>query len=68
MNCNNHKHNYKFSRRDFLTKTSLGLGALTLGSLISPSNLYSQNKVNFFSDFTQLNFVKITSFSIGDKN
>ena len=43
MNCNDHKHNYKFSRRDFLTKTSLGMGALTVGSLISPSNLYSQN-------------------------
>jgi hypothetical protein len=43
MNCNDHKHNYKFSRRDFLTKTSLGLGALTVGSLINPSNLFSQN-------------------------
>ena len=43
MNCNDHKHNYKFSRRDFLTKTSLGLGGLTVGSLINPSNLYSQN-------------------------
>ena len=28
----------------------------------------SKNKVNFFSDFTQLNYIKITSFSIGDKN
>ena len=36
MNCNHYHHNEKFSRRDFLTKTSLGLGALTLGSLISP--------------------------------
>ena len=45
MNCNDHKHNYKFSRRDFLTKTSLGLGALTLGSLISPSNSYGNFNV-----------------------
>ena len=28
----------------------------------------SENKVDFFSDFTQLNFIKITSYSIGDKN
>ena len=37
MNCNDHHHNEKFTRRDFLTKTSLGLGALTLGSLINPT-------------------------------
>ena len=37
MNCNDHHHNEKFTRRDFLTKTSLGLGALTLGSLINPA-------------------------------
>ena len=40
MNCNHHHHNEKFSRRDFLTKTSLGLGALTLGSLISPARAF----------------------------
>ena len=45
MNCNDHKHNYKFSRRDFLTKTSLGLGALTLGSLINPTNSYGNFNV-----------------------
>jgi rod shape-determining protein MreC len=28
----------------------------------------SENKVDFFSDFTQLDFIKITSFNIGDKN
>ncbi len=37
MNCNDHHHNEKYTRRDFLTKTSLGLGALTLGSLINPT-------------------------------
>ena len=40
MNCNHHHHNEKFSRRDFLTKTSLGLGALTLSSLISPARAF----------------------------
>ena len=28
----------------------------------------TENKVDFFSDFTQLNYIKISSFSIGDKN
>ena len=41
MNCNHHHHNEKFSSREFLTKTSLGLGALTLGSLISPARAFS---------------------------
>jgi hypothetical protein len=31
--------NKNFSRRDFLTKTSLGLGAISLASLINPINL-----------------------------
>ena len=43
-----------------------------LGGLFKPGipigKIYegSENRVDFFSDFTQLNFVKITSFSIGD--
>ena len=42
-----------------------------LGGLFKPGipigKIYegSENRVDFFSDFTQLNFVKITSFSIG---
>ena len=40
MNCNNHHHNEKYTRRDFLTRTSLGLGALTLGSLINPAPVF----------------------------
>jgi len=28
----------------------------------------TKNKVKFFSDFTQLNYIKITSFNIGEKN
>ena len=45
-----------------------------LGGLFKPGipigKIYedSENKVNFFSDFTQLNYIKITSFSIGVKN
>lgn len=43
MNCNHHKDNENYSRRDFLTKTTLGLGALSLGSLISPTNAFGQS-------------------------
>ena len=45
-----------------------------LGGLFKPGipigKIYkdSENKVDFFSDFTQLNYIKITSFNIGDKN
>ena len=35
MHCNNYEKQY--TRRDFLSKTSLGLGAAALGSLISPT-------------------------------
>ena len=45
MHCNDHHHeNKNYSRRDFLTKTSLGLGALSLGSMISPVNAYGQSE------------------------
>jgi len=43
MNCNPHKENKNYSRRDFLTKTTLGLGALSLGHLISPTNAFGQS-------------------------
>lgn len=39
--CNNHNKNY--SRRDFLGRTTLGLGAAALGSLISPQKLIGQS-------------------------
>src|SRR5688500_11879968 len=38
--CNHWSHNY--SRRDFLMKTSLGLGGLTFASLVDPLNIFSQ--------------------------
>jgi len=46
-----------------------GLGGLFKpGIPIGKLSKDSKNKVNFFSDFTQLNYIKIASFSIGDKN
>tara|TARA_A100001011_G_scaffold256106_1_gene264363 strand:- start:3079 stop:4533 length:1455 start_codon:yes stop_codon:yes gene_type:complete len=39
MNCNSHDHNKKYTRRDFLTKTSLGMGAVTLGSLLNTNSV-----------------------------
>ena len=46
-----------------------GLGGLFKpGIPIGKISKDSKNKVNFFSDFTQLNYIKITSFSVGDKN
>jgi hypothetical protein len=39
--CNNYEHRY--SRRDFLTKTSLGLGALSLVSLLDPLNIFGKS-------------------------
>lgn len=36
--CNN--HNKQYTRRDFLTKTSLGMGALSLSSLIDPIHAF----------------------------
>ena len=35
--------NKKFTRRDFLSKTSLGLGAVALGGLINPTGLLGAN-------------------------
>ena len=46
-----------------------GLGGLFKpGIPIGKISKDSKNKVNFFSDFTQLNYIKIASFRIGDKN
>ena len=43
MNCNHDQDNKNYSRRDFLTRTSLGLGALSLGGLISPLDAYGNS-------------------------
>ena len=46
-----------------------GLGGLFKpGIPIGKISKDSKNKVKFFSDFTQLNYIKIVSFSVGDKN
>ena len=56
------------SKIDSIFYTS-GLGGLFKpGIPIGKISKDSKNKVNFFSDFTQLNYIKIASFSIGDKN
>ncbi len=53
---------------DAIVYTS-GLGGLFKpGIPIGKISKNSKNKVDFFSDFTQLNYIKIISFTIGDKN
>lgn len=47
--CNNHNKNY--TRRDFLTKTSLGMGALSLGSLMDSSMLFGNTQKNITKEF-----------------
>ena len=39
-----HDHKKNYTRRDFLTKTSLGLGALTMGSMLDPMGLFGNDK------------------------
>tara|TARA_Y100001958_G_C21211399_1_gene537094 strand:+ start:259 stop:1716 length:1458 start_codon:yes stop_codon:yes gene_type:complete len=45
MNCNHDHDNSNYSRRDFLTKTSLGLGGLSLASFLNSENLYASNVI-----------------------
>ena len=53
--------------RDVIIYTS-GLGGLFKpGIPIGKISKYTNNKVEFFSDFTQLDYVKITSHTLGDK-
>ena len=42
MHCDHQNKNY--TRRDFLTRTSLGLGALSLGSMLDPMGLFAKSK------------------------
>jgi hypothetical protein len=51
--CNHHCNNYsKFTRRDFLTKTTLGLGAVGFASLLDPFGLFGKDpaKSNLISE------------------
>lgn len=49
MNCNSEEHNSNYTRRDFLTKTSLGMGALTLGSMLYPNTLFGNSIINKYN-------------------
>ena len=46
MNCNEDHHNKKYTRRDFLTRTSMGMGALSLGGLLGPSPVLGQDMIS----------------------
>ena len=46
MNCNHNHDNSNYSRRDFLTKTSLGLGGLSLASFLNSENLFASNNIH----------------------
>jgi Cell shape-determining protein len=53
---------------DTIVYTS-GLGGIFKSGIpIGKISKDSKNKVEFFSDFTQLNYIKISSFSIEGKN
>ncbi len=53
--------------QDIIIYTS-GLGGFFKpGIPIGKISKYTNNKVEFFSDFTQLDYVKITSYTLGDK-
>ena len=56
-----------FKNKEIFAYTS-GLGGLFKpGIPIGKINNISEGKINFFSDFTQLNYVKIVSYKIGGK-
>ena len=46
MNCNEDHHNKKYTRRDFLTRTSMGMGALSLGGLLGPAPVLGQDMIS----------------------
>ncbi len=50
MNCNKDHHNKNYTRRDFLTRTSLGMGALTLGGLLGPSPVLGKDIISQMID------------------
>ncbi len=45
MHC--HHTHHKYTRRDFLTRTSLGLGAATLASLLNPVSIFGKADQRF---------------------
>ncbi len=66
------EHTQEELREDFKNKEifayTSGLGGLFKpGIPIGKINNISEGKINFFSDFTQLNYVKIVSYKIGEE-
>ena len=62
-----HEYEKKSQEEDVIAYTS-GLGGLFKpGIPIGKIKKEQSGKVKFFSDFTQLNYVKITSYEIGSK-
>jgi len=56
-----------FENKEIIAYTS-GLGGLFKpGIPIGKINNISEGKINFFSDFTQLNYVKIVSYKVGEE-
>ena len=66
------EHTQEELREDFKNKEifayTSGLGGLFKpGIPIGKINSISEGKIYFFSDFTQLNYVKIVSYKIGEE-
>lgn len=40
-----HHHNKNYTRRDFLTKTTLGMGALSMASMLDPMGLFAKENL-----------------------
>ena len=48
MNCNHNHDNSNYSRRDFLTKTSLGIGGISLASMLNAENIFASEKIQSY--------------------
>ena len=48
MNCNHNHDNSNYSRRDFLTKTSLGIGGISLASMLNAENTFASVKIQSY--------------------
>lgn len=46
--CHCNEYEKQYTRRDFLNRTSLGLGAITLSSLLNPGKLFAKSNTNHF--------------------
>ena len=49
MNCNHNHDNSNYSRRDFLTKTTLGIGGISLASMLNTENIFASEKFNLIN-------------------